>query len=338
MAIKFDMEKAYDKMDWEFLFQILGKFSFAPQFINWIKECVTTVSFSVLVNNSPTEQFFPKKGLRQGDPLSPYLFILGAEILARIIQNECNNNQDIGVQISKNGTTIPFLSFVDDIIIFAKANSNECEKIKEILNNYCEISSQTVNLNKSAFQTTTNVSTQVKTRIANELQISPTSDLESYLGCPIINGRVNKQTYENMITKSKNQLQKWKANSLSQEGRSLLIKTNLSAKPVYTMQSFMLPKNILQDLDNINKKFYWNKGDKHRPLIHWDEVCRSKKNGGTGIRKAEEVNIALQLKLLWKIIAEPDNVWVQIIKEKYLKEESLMKYKKRVLPLGNGGS
>ncbi len=71
-------------------------------------------------------------------------------------------------------------------------------------------------------------------------------------------------------------------------------------------------------MDDINKKFYWNKGEKHRPLIHWDNICRSKENGGTGIRKAEDINIALQLKLLWKIIVEPEKIWVQIIKEKYL--------------------
>ena len=140
------MEKAYDKMDWEFLLKVLEKFGFDNTFLRWIKECITTVSFSILVNNSPTEQFFPKCGLRQCDPLSPYLFILGAEILAWMIQNESNNNHDIGVNLCRGGSTIPFLSFADDLIVFTKANTNACGKIKEILKDYGEISEQIVNL------------------------------------------------------------------------------------------------------------------------------------------------------------------------------------------------
>ncbi len=140
---------------------------------------------------------------------------------------------------------------------------------------------------------------------------------------------MNNQTFESVISKSKQQLTKWKANTLSQEGRSTLIKSNLSAKPIYTMQSFLLPKQTLKELDEVNKKFFWNKGEKHRAPINWDEICKSKANGGTGIRKAEDINIALQMKLLWKIIAEPYNIWVRIIHEKYLKNADLKLYEKR---------
>ena len=153
-------KKTYDKMEWEFLFKDLEKFDFDDRVLRWINECITTVSFSVLLNNSPTNQFFPERGLRQGDHLSPYLSILGAEMLARMLQNESNNNHDLGVNLCKRGTTIPFLSFADDIIVFSKANTNACGKIKEILKDYKEISGQTVNLNKSVFQTTINVSMQ----------------------------------------------------------------------------------------------------------------------------------------------------------------------------------
>ena len=124
MALKFDMEKAYDKIEWGFLFKVMEKFGFHSKVINWIKECVTTVSFSVLVNNGPTDMFTPQRGLRQGDPLSPFLFILCAETLARNLQFESNSNPNLGFPIVKNCITIPFLTFADDIIIFAKANNN----------------------------------------------------------------------------------------------------------------------------------------------------------------------------------------------------------------------
>ena len=94
------------------------------------------------------------------------------------------------------------------------------------------------------------------------------------------------------------------------------------------MQSFSLPKIILKEFDDINKKFYWDKGDKHRPIINWDKIYKSKENGGTCIRKVENTNITLQLKLLWKIIVEPNTICVRVIREKYIKDAELMNYKK----------
>ena len=259
MAIKLDMEKAYDKIEWNFLFAVLKKFGFCPQVIDWIKVCVSSVTFSVLVNNGPTEVFTPQRGLRQGDPLSPFLFILCAEVLARKIQFESNINKNIGFPIIKNGTRIPFLSFADDIIIFTKANKAACETIKEIISGYCAISGQTINYHKSAFQTTPKTSSQNRRAIQDSLNMSSTVTLDKYLGCPIINGRVTKDSFRDIITSSQSQLAKWKASSLSQEGRATLIRSNLSARPNFLMQNFMLPSSIHRDLDKINRQFFWNK-------------------------------------------------------------------------------
>lgn len=203
-------------------------------------------------------------------------------------------------------------------MIFVKANQRACEITRTIMDEYCAISGQKVNYHKSAYQTTKNVNNQQKYQIQQILNITNTTNLEKYLGCPIINGRVNKETFEGVIRKSKSQLSKWKANALSQEGRSTLIRLYLSTKSKFIMQSFMLNNKVHNELDKTNRNFFWNKDANYKPLIGWDRICKPKAFGGLGIQKSSHMNQALQMKLIWKILAEPHNIWVRIVTEKYL--------------------
>ena len=100
MAIKLDLQKAYDKVNWSFINVVLIKFGFNDVFINWIMECITSVSFEVLINGGNSESFKPKRGLRQGDPLSPYILILGQEILSRLLEKEFRHHNISGVKAS----------------------------------------------------------------------------------------------------------------------------------------------------------------------------------------------------------------------------------------------
>jgi len=99
MAIKVDMERAYDMMQWDFLRVVMGKFGFSDQFVASVMGCITDPNFAVLVSESPTSWFQSNVGLRQGDPLSPYLFIIGAEVLTRMIKCEQNNGMLSGLSL-----------------------------------------------------------------------------------------------------------------------------------------------------------------------------------------------------------------------------------------------
>jgi hypothetical protein len=102
MAIKIDMEKAFDRMEWAFLLAILSKLGFHPTWINWIRLCITSPSFSILLNGSPYGHFKPGRGLRQGDPLSPFLFILGSEVISRLFLRQESRGLLSGIKIAKN--------------------------------------------------------------------------------------------------------------------------------------------------------------------------------------------------------------------------------------------
>lgn len=98
----------------------------------------------------------------------------------------------------------------------------------------------------------------------------------------------------------------------------------------------MLPASVHSELDRTNRIFNWNKGEKHSPFINWDKICNTKSKGGLNIRKTETMNKALQMKLLWKILSEPENIWVNVIKGKYLKENDLFSYegiKKKIMAM-----
>ena len=98
----------------------------------------------------------------------------------------------------------------------------------------------------------------------------------------------------------------------------------------------MLPTTIDKELDHINRCFFWNKDQSFSPLIGWDKVCKHKRLGGVGIHKTKDMNQALQMKFLWKILAEPYNPWVQVIKTKYLKETPFLNTSEKVTHPGNG--
>jgi len=138
VALKLDMEKAYDRIELDFLFSCLEQLGFHATWIRWIKECVLTVSYSILINNEPSGLFKLTKGLHQGDPLSSYLFIICMDVLAnRLHTQSLNAKSGIGIKIAPSATRIPCLVFADDSLLFCKATSQACQKLKDVLDIFC---------------------------------------------------------------------------------------------------------------------------------------------------------------------------------------------------------
>jgi amino acid transporter len=115
MFLNMDMEKAFDKMEWDFSLAIMRKLGFHSSWLNWIKLCISSSSFSILINGNPFGLFFPKRGLRQGDPLSPFLFILGSKVLSHLLFREEAVGNLKGLKISRHTSTIHHLLFPDDL-------------------------------------------------------------------------------------------------------------------------------------------------------------------------------------------------------------------------------
>ena len=178
-------------------------------------QCVTTTSFSILINGSPFSFFKPNRWVRQGDPLSPFLFFLATEVLTRLIKREVSNNKIIGYKLALDLMPITHLQFVGDLSLFAQANEENIESIKACLETFAGWSGQKVNLLKSAIIFSKKVQQRVSTHLANSMGIKSSNRKEKYLGIPMASGRDRKIATEEIIDKVKQRLQGWKMKTLS---------------------------------------------------------------------------------------------------------------------------
>ena len=137
LGINLDFQKAYNRMEWSFLIAVLKAFRFSSNFTKLIHQCLSSVEFTLLLNGGQCPSFFPSRGLRQGDPLSPYLFILGSEVLLRLLNREVSQKRLLGVKVSNTAPPISKLCYVDDIILFCKAKSTEIAILKSYLEKFC---------------------------------------------------------------------------------------------------------------------------------------------------------------------------------------------------------
>ncbi|PNX60847.1 ribonuclease H, partial [Trifolium pratense] len=135
-ALKLDISKAYDRINWDFLKDMMAKMGFSQKWIGWIMLCVETVDYSIIVNGHMVGPVIPGRGLRQGDPLSPYLFIICAEGLSALIRQAENRGDLHGIKICRNAPVISHLLFADDCFLFFKATINEATVLKNILSVY----------------------------------------------------------------------------------------------------------------------------------------------------------------------------------------------------------
>ena len=120
VALKLDMSKAYDSLEWDFLKKIMGKMGFHPTWIGWIMECIQSVTYSILVNGEPKGHIIPSKGIWQGDHLSPYLFLLCLEGLNELIQHAVDGGQIEGFSLCCSCPKICHLFFANDSLLFCR--------------------------------------------------------------------------------------------------------------------------------------------------------------------------------------------------------------------------
>uniref|UniRef100_A0A803P0U0 Reverse transcriptase domain-containing protein n=1 Tax=Cannabis sativa TaxID=3483 RepID=A0A803P0U0_CANSA len=150
MVLKLDMSKAYDRVGWRLIEAMMICLGYDKSWVDKVMSYITSVSFSVLINGEASGHIQPHCGLRQGDPLSPYLFLLCSKGLSCLIQEAERADRIHGIKFGKEGLKLSHLFFADDSFIFLDATATECKSMKTILEEYSMLSGQQINLAKSS--------------------------------------------------------------------------------------------------------------------------------------------------------------------------------------------
>ncbi|KAK9911811.1 hypothetical protein M0R45_035700 [Rubus argutus] len=266
--------------------------------------CICSASFQVILNGDLSSKFTPGSGIRQGDPLSPYIFVLCMEKLSHLIQTAIDVRQWKPIRSSQNGPLVSHLFFADDIILFAEASTKQANVLKNCMDRFCELSGQSVNFEKSKLYCSPNTNKRLAKEISAICGSPLTDDLGKYLGMPLVYSRVSKNTYAELIDKVQGRLAGWKSKTLNMAGRLTLIQAVTSSTPIYAMQTAKLPACTTMTLDKLNRDFLWGDcdGKKKIHMVNWDSVCKPKFLGGLGIKKATTMNKAMLAKTSWRML------------------------------------
>jgi hypothetical protein len=257
-AIKLDMVKAYDRVDWGYLRTIMTKLGFCDFWITTIMKCVESVTFPVRVNGVFSEVFIPTRGIRQGDPISPYLFLLCAEGFSSLLKYSGPQFLSRGIHVGIHAPWISHLMFADDCILFTQASARGADRLVEIIDKYQRGSGQLVNVGKLAIFFNGNCSSEVKEIVITATGVTKVALEEKYLGLPIAIGRSSKEVFEYIPGRIKGLMNGWGEKKLSSAAKETLIKSKAQAIPTYSMSCFLLSPATCKKITASISNFWWS--------------------------------------------------------------------------------
>ncbi|GJZ48791.1 RNA-directed DNA polymerase, eukaryota [Tanacetum coccineum] len=295
MIFKVDFAKAYDSVRWDFLDDVLLSFGFGLKWRAWILGSLSSGKASVLVNGSPTSEFQFHCGLKQGDPLAPYLFILVMESLhlsfARIIEAGFFKGLNIN-----NTVTVSHLFYADDAV-------NRPENGLKI------------NIHKSHLLGV-GVSHATIEAAAASLGCSIMKSPFIYLGVPVGSNMSSIKTWDDNLRSLNLRLSKWNVSKhFSIGGRLTLLKSVLGSSPIYRMSIYKVPKAVLASMEALRRRFFYGALDNEKKIswIKWSKILSPKKHGGLGVSSLYALNRALTFSVVSEIHLQDNSLWARVI-------------------------
>jgi hypothetical protein len=326
MALKLDMSKAYDRVEWPYLEGIMRKMGFEESFVRLIMECVTSVSYRFRVNGDLTDVVYPGRGLRQGDPISPYLFLLCAEGFSALLNKAEDEGLICGIKLAQTAPRVSHLLFADDSLLLLEANVQGVEAVKSILRIYEEGSGQMINREKSSVMFSSNAKRNIKNLLLQRLELGSEAIGEKYLGLPTYIGRSRTQCFAYIKEKIWRRIQGWKERLMSMAAKEILIKAVAQAIPTYAMACFDLTKSLCDDISAMVCQYWWSQNDEVKKMhwVGWEKMKLPKEEGGLGFRDLYSFNLAMLARQSWRLIQAPESLCAQVLRAKYFPDGDLL--------------
>ncbi|XP_071918896.1 uncharacterized protein [Coffea arabica] len=320
VLMKLDMFKAYDWVSWGHIINVLRKFGFGEIFIDLVWRLLSNVWFSIIINGSSYGFFKSSRGFRQGDPLSPALFIIGAEVLSRGLNNLIMQSGFVGFKVPYGCPSITHLAFADDVLIFANGSSFSLKAIMQVLKAYQRCSRQLINVQKSYYLVHPSMPLARRRQIERITRFAWHSFPIRYLGFPLYFGRCKSSYYGGVCQSILGRILSWKSRLLSFGGKIVLIKHVLASMPMHLLSAAVLPGKLFKTIENACSAFLWGSSpaDSKYHWIRWSHLCYLVDEGGVGFRRLWDVYKAFSCKLWWNF-RTGSSLWAIFLKAKYCK-------------------
>ena len=338
-VIKIDLSKAYDRVNWLYIRMLMTHLGFEVDFIRWTMSCITSVSFAILINGAATSFFHAQRGLRQGCPLSPLLFLLVAEGLSRYLKDAVSRGGFGGIRL-RGGLTITHLLFVDDILIFCNGSRGDTECLVAGLNLFKRATGMIINEGKSMLiQNMENRDDLLYLRESFPFNVESLDKGLKYLGFILKPNKYLKEDWMWLLGKIEKRIMVWSHRWLSRAGRLTLIKSVLEAIPVYWMSLAWIPRGILEKIRRLCFAYLWKGNSEGRklPWVSWRRIAIPKALGGWGLKDIFLFSKALAGKVAWRLISST-SLWTRVIIEKYIAPMSVMDWIRWDSKHARGGS
>ena len=319
IILKLDYEKAYDRVNWDFLEEMLTSRGFGPKWISWIRSVVRDSSLCIRINDMDGSFFKTGKGLRQGDPLSPLLFNLVADVFTRMLIKAASQDLISGLLTDIFPGGIISLQYADDTLLFLQKDLCKAKHFKWLLACFEQLSGMKINFDKSNLMVV-GLEEEDSNRFARLFCCKVGSFPFTYLGIPLHYNKLKREDIQPVVDKIIKRIAGWKGKLLSYGGRLILLKSCLASIPTYLMSVIKFPKWAIESINSQMAHFFWNNLEDGRGKYHlanWHLMAQKKDYGGLGIPDLQQMNLCLLASWISRYHLNDNPMWKKIVDYKY---------------------
>ena len=282
---------------------------------------ISSVQFNIQINGLDYEGFKGGRGLKQGDPLSPLLFVLSLEYLSRLLRRT-SQSPHFKFHPKCKQTLLTHLCFADDLILFSRADPATLQSLMATLTEFEHTAGLRTNLSKSQM-VFGGADTELQQKCLQIVGLNTSTLPLTYLSVPIVASRLTKVECTQLITKIKAKVNQWSTRHISYAGQLVLINSVIFGMINYWASIFLLPNDVIERLTQICRNFLWNG---NAEPISWQRSCMPKSKGGLGIKDLATWNKATIAKLVWAVAQKRDILWVRWVHGRYTRGKNWWEY------------